>query len=335
MGYTVLDLADRLRSEGDAYKFMEELRWGDGEAVCPHCANLGASYIEPANGVSRKTRTGNLSERRVWRCFSCRKQFSVTTGTVFHGSKVALRIWVLVIFEMCSSKNGVSAREVERKYGVCARTAWFMMHRIREAMTRDNLVAPMQGRVQADETFIGGLEKNRHASKKHFPAPADGPYEPGSGFGPRWRDDKTAVLSLIDADTGEARSRIVPNVTGATLSKAMSEMGVNKAETVLHTDGLKSYRKIAGEFAAHEYVDHEDGEYVRDGVSTNMAENFFSQLKRSLDGTHHHVSKEHLSRYLAEYDYRFSTRKESDTARMQRLMGQVHGKRLTYKRVTA
>ncbi|MCA1705286.1 MAG: transposase, partial [Actinobacteria bacterium] len=125
MGLTVLQIADRLQTEADAYRYMEELRWGDGEPVCPHCDGIGATYIRPLNGVSRKTRTGANSERRVWRCCSCDKQFSAITGTVFHGTKVSIRTWILVIFEMCSSKNGVAAREIERKYGVASRTAWF------------------------------------------------------------------------------------------------------------------------------------------------------------------------------------------------------------------
>ncbi len=122
--------------------------------------NMGASFIEPTNGVSRKTRTGAATQRRVWRCFSCRKQFSVLTGTVFHGTRLSLRTWVLVIFEMCASKNGVSAREIERKYGVCPRTAWFMLHRICEAMAGDPLVAVMSGVIVADETWSSGDPTN-------------------------------------------------------------------------------------------------------------------------------------------------------------------------------
>src|SRR5438552_5589075 len=146
MGFTVGQIADRLRSEADAYLFMEQLRWPDGDPICPHCDNAGASFIQPTNGVSRKTRTGAMTERRVWRCLTCRKHFSAITGTVFHGTKAPLRIWILVIFEMCASKNGVAAREIERKYGVCNRTAWFMMHRIREAMKHDGLIQTMRGR---------------------------------------------------------------------------------------------------------------------------------------------------------------------------------------------
>lgn len=325
MKLTVPKIAERLQTEADAYLLMEELRWGDGEPICPHCDNIGASYIQPTNGVSRKTRTGAMSERRVWRCLSCRKQFSVLTGTIFHGTKVPLRTWVLVVFEMCASKNGIAAREVERKYGVCARTAWHMMHRIREAMTNDVLITTMRGTIVADETWIGGNPVNRHQRRYVEPVPVI----PGENL----LTDKTNVLSLVNAETGEVRSRIIPDVSGATLRKVIAEQ-VDMAGSVLHTDQSKSYLPLAAEFIAHEAVNHSEGEYVRGVVSTNKAENYFSQLKRSIDGTHHRISREHLPRYLAEFDYRFSTRKMSDTARMHALMGRVAGRRLSYKRIT-
>lgn len=336
---TVIQLGDRVRTEGDAYKFMEELRWGDHGPACPHCDSRAATYIRPMNGESRKTRTGAMSERRVWRCDSCRKQFSVITGTVFHGTKVSLRKWVLVIFEMCASKNGVSAREVERKYGVCGRTAWFMMHRIREAMKTDALVQTMRGVVVADETFIGGKGKNRKHGQRFHPPTTDGhiPIVPGKRRMNDHLANKTAVLSLVDS-TGQVRSRVVPDVTGATLRKAIAEQ-VDMANTILHTDEAKSYKTFAHELLAHETVNHSEDEYVRyeNGkvITSNQAENYFSQLKRSLDGTHHHVSRTHLPRYLAEFDYRHSTRSMSDTERMAQLMGKVDGKRLTYKRVSS
>src|SRR5438552_448429 len=125
MGMTVIDIADRVQTEADAYRFMEQLRWGEGAPACLHCNSADTVLIVPKNGHSRATRTGSQSQRRVWRCRSCRKQFSVLTGTVFHGTKISLRKWVLVVFEICTSKNGVSAREIERKYGLCPRTAWF------------------------------------------------------------------------------------------------------------------------------------------------------------------------------------------------------------------
>ena len=294
---------------------MEQLRWGDNEPTCPHCNNMGATFIEPRNGVSRKTRTGAASERRVWRCRSCRKQFSVLTGTVFHGARVSLRLIVLVFFEMCASKNGVSAREVERKYGVCPRTAWFLLHRIREAMDQASPVGKMVGTIAADETFIGGKLRNMHANKRETAPP------------------KTVVLTLVNRNTGEARSRVIPNVKGRTLRRAL-QADVHLSST-LHTDDAGGYRNVSEFLAEHHTVNHAEGEYVRDGkITSNQAENFFSQLKRSLDGTHHHVSRVHLPRYLAEFDYRFTTRAMSDGDRMTRAIRNVGGRRLTYKRIT-
>ena len=132
---------------------------------CPHCgAKDSAWYIRPLNGTARKTRTGSMSQRRVWKCGACRKQFSVLTGTIFHGSKIPVRTWLLVMFEMCAAKNGVSAREIERKFELTAKTAWFMLHRIREAMRREPLVGMLRGTVMSDETRIGGTPANRHRS---------------------------------------------------------------------------------------------------------------------------------------------------------------------------
>ncbi len=148
----VLSLADKLRTEADAYLYLEELRWGD-RPICPHCGSVRKPYfLNPANGASRKTRTGTASQRRVWKCADCREQFSVLTGTIFHGSKIPVRTWVFVIFEMCSSKNGVAAREIQRKYELTGKSSWFMLHRIRQAMKRDPLAGLLSGGVVADET---------------------------------------------------------------------------------------------------------------------------------------------------------------------------------------
>ena len=153
---SIPSLMARLRTESDAYLLLEQLRWGN-EPVCPHCGTIGGHYfLKPANGVNRKTRTGSRSERRVWKCKACRRQFTVLVGTVLHGSKISVRTWVLVILEMCASKNGVSAREIERKYDLTPKSAWFMCHRIREAMRRDPLASLLSGTVAADETWFGG-----------------------------------------------------------------------------------------------------------------------------------------------------------------------------------
>lgn len=239
------------------------------------------------------------------------------TGTIFHGTKIPVRLWVLVVFEMCSSKNGVAAKEIERKYGIDSKSAWFMLHRIREAMKRDPLAGLLSGRVTADETWIGGKPSNRHGHKR--------------GQGGQGKTDKTPVVALVCHETGEVRAESVADVTGETLHSVLREQ-VDAARTYLQTDSSSSYTKLGQEFARHSSVDHTAGEYVRGEVSTNTAENFFSQFKRSVDGTHHFVSRDHLNRYLAEFSFRYSTRKLSDAERMSLLLGRVHHHRLVYKK---
>jgi hypothetical protein len=235
-----------------------------------------------------------------------------------HGSKVSLRIWLFVIFEMCANKNGIAAREIERKYGIASRSAWFMTQRIREAMSSDNY-GPFTGNVVSDETFIGGQPKNRHFRKdglsRKFPK-------------------KTAVIALIDADKGVVRSQVITDVSAIALRRVLAE-NVDIPKVTLHTDLWGGYTSVGKQMAAHHTVDHHIGQYTAELTNgTNKAENFFSQLKRSIDGTHHNVSRVHLNRYLAEFDFRYSTCDYSDTARMNMLVGLLGGKRLTYKRVT-
>ncbi len=312
------EITKRVSDDEAAYLFLEELRWGD-RPVCPHCGSIGQHYfLTPKAEDGRKTRTGKITVRRVWKCRDCRKQFSVTTGTIMHGSKISLRTWVLVIFEMCASKNGVASREIERKYGLTPRSAWFLLQRIREAMKDDDPDTLLSGIVTADETFIGPNPKNLHSKQRHA---EDRKYR-----------NKTAVISMIQRDTGEVRSRVIPNVRAETLKAALLQE-VDLPATILHTDQAPTYTKVGWKAAEHHSVNHALGEYVRGNVTTNHAEGFFSQLKRSLDGTFHHVSVEHLPRYLAEFDYRFTTRKMSDSQRVDRLMGRV-GRRLTYDDLT-
>src|SRR3954467_9734617 len=190
---SIPQLAKAVPDEDAAYRFLENLRWGD-KPVCPHCGSVRKPYfLKPANGTSRKTRTGSASERRVWKCADCRKQFSVLTGTIFHGTKIPVRTWIFVIFEMCASKNGVSAREIERKYDLTPKSAWFMLHRVREAMKKEPMAGLLTGRVVSDETFYGGKPSNRHG---HDPSKGT------SGV-----SDKTPIQSLVSRETGEVRSR--------------------------------------------------------------------------------------------------------------------------------
>ena len=313
-------LAKHFSDEAAAWELVERMRWPDGP-VCPHCGDRNRAYfLKPRNG-NRTTTTGRVTYRRLWKCKACRKQFSVLMGTIFERSQVPLSKWLLALYLMSASKNGIAANELRRTIDVTQTTAWYMLHRLREAMRQASLDT-LSGIIVADEAYIGGEPKNRHR-------PAGATHRRGMGT------DKTPVLSLIHARTGEVRSRVVPKADSTNISKVLAEQ-VNEAASVLWTDEGSWYSPVGRQFLLHETVNHSEEEYVGPlGQTTNQAENFFSQLKRSLDGTFHHISKEHLPRYLDEFDFRFTTRKLSDSARMERIIDQTEGRRLTYRRVTA
>ncbi len=303
---TFSQIAKYFSDEAEAYKLVERLRWPNGP-VCPHCGVIDhAYYLEPKEGP-RKTRTGNTSDRRVWKCGACRKQFSVLVGTIFEDSRIPLSKWLLAIHEMCADKNGVSALELSRKLGITYKSAWFMAHRIREAMKRPPLLGKLQGTIEVDETYVGGRAKGKRG---------------------RGAANKTPVVSLVERD-GEVRSQVMEQVTSANIGKVMQEH-IEPTATVM-TDQFQAYKTPGKQFASHEVVDHSKDEYVKGKAHTNTAEGYFSQLKRSIDGTHHHVSEKHLNRYLAEFDYRYSTRKVKDGERTEEAIRRVAGKRLTYR----
>ncbi len=211
---------------------------------------------------------------------------------------------------MCASKNGVAAREIQRKYELTRKTAWFMTQRIREAMRRDPLAGLLSGTIVADETWIGGKARAKRGTIQ------------GAAKGERVIPDKSIVITLVDRESGEARSRVIPDVTAVTLYGAISRQ-VEMTRSRLMTDENRAYNAIGNQFVdRHDRVYHAGGEFVRGVVTTNPVENFFGQLKRSIDDTHHRVSHEHLHRYLAEFDFRYSTRKMADAQRVALLMGQ-------------
>lgn len=193
MEFNYLSLIDEIKTEADAYRLLEKLRW-NGMPVCAHCGSDHVYYLNPANGTDRKTRTGSESQRRVWKCGTCRKQFSVLTGTIFHGTKISIRKWVLVIFEMCSNKNGLAAREIERKYNLSPKSAWFMTHRIREAMKCVPLKGMLQGTIVADETYFGGAARKSH---QHMSRKPGAKFEDRQTIEARKAKPKTPVFTLV------------------------------------------------------------------------------------------------------------------------------------------
>lgn len=286
-----------------AREALEAIRWPEGP-VCPHCGNLDRDRI--AKGRGKAHRAG------LYYCAACNGQFTVTVGTVMERSKIPLSKWLLAMHLMGASKKGVSALQLSRMLGVTYKSAWFLCHRIREAMA-PKVCGPLGGTnkvVESDETFIGGKAKNRAYAKR----------EP----------KKHAVLALVDRE-GNSYSFHIANVKATTLREPLTK--VVSRESHLVTDELTSYSRVGREFAGHTTVNHSIDQYVRLGgfAHVNTAESRFSLMKRAVFGTHHSVSEAHLTRYLAEWDFKFNTRKLDDGERATLIAQGIEGKRLTYR----
>lgn len=298
-------LSDKhFHDERAAYAFVEARLWPNGP-TCPHCGNADPNRIVKMAGKS--TRIG------VHNCRECRKPFTVKVGTVFESSHVPLRLWLQAVHLLCSSKKGISSNQLHRILGVTLKTAWFMSHRIREAM-RDGSLAPMGGSggvVEADETFIGKL---------------DGVPKQRAGYA-----DKNVVLTLVERG-GSARSFHIDN---ASVAQIVPIVRANIArETELRTDEAIHYRGVGLEFASHEAVVHSRKEYVRGDVHTNTVEGYYSIFKRGMKGVYQHCAEKHLHRYLSEFDFRYSNRVRlgvDDVERADRALKGAIGKRLTYR----
>jgi transposase-like protein len=294
--------------EAAAYAKLESILWPNGP-YCPRCGSFDRIT---------KVKGGRMG---LWRCGPCKRQFRVTVGTVFESAHVPLNLWFQAMHLLCTSKKGMSSHQIHRVLGVTYKTAWFMTHRIREAMApHSHLLAALGGDgkiVEVDETFIGGREKNKHAWKR-----TEGNIG-GKG--------KEAVFSLVERG-GTVRSHHVPAVDARTLRPVLQAQ-LDKA-SFLMTDGEGQYRILGPMFAKHEAVNHGIGEYVRGEAHTNTVEGYFSILKRGIIGTYHHVSQQHLKRYLAEFDFRYNQRISlgvNDAARTERALRGIVGKRLTYR----
>lgn len=293
--------------EQAAYDYVEAKLWPNGP-VCPKCGE-----------TERTTKMQGASTRiGTYKCRACRKPFTVKVGTIFEASHIPMHKWLQAIYLMCSSKKGISSHQLSRTLEITVKSAWFMTHRIREAMRTDNtgLLGSGGGTVEVDETFIG----NAFPPKK----------------GQRAYAHKNKILSLLDRDTGQTRSMVVDNLKIDTLYPILRANIAKEAKIM--TDDALHYRRLGKEFAKHNTVKHSTGEYVfafDKTIHTNTIEGFFSVFKRGMKGVYQHCRPQHLNRYMAEYDFRYNHRTKlgfDDINRADIALLGVKGKRLTYER---
>jgi transposase-like protein len=292
----LVKLAQDFADEDSARAYLEAIRWPNGP-VCPHC--------ESTNVYKINSKPGSKTRKGVHKCRGCRKQFTVTVGTIFESSHIPLSKWLLAVHLMCASKKGMSAHQLHRMLGVTYKTAWFMCHRIRYAMTQEPLASKLLGTVEVDETYVGG--KVRGTS--------------------RGRRDKPPVVALVERD-GDVRAFPMKQVTEANLLDAI-RTNVDPSARVM-TDSHPAYTHVGREFEHHS-VSHVRNEWVRGDAHTQTVEGYFSLLKRGIVGTYHHVGDEHLHRYVDEFSFRYNRRKVDDGQRAAMAIQGAEGKRLMYR----
>src|SRR5215203_5007571 len=303
----------QFHDEAAAFAWLEGVIWPEGP-VCPHCGGMGRiSKIKP--NPEKRVRMG------LHKCGDCSKQFTVKVGTVFEHARMPLNMMLQAVHLLTSSKKGISAHQLHRILGVQYKSAWFLAHRIREAM-RDGSLAPMGGNggfVEVDETFIGNDRTTKPKGVKT-----------GRGF-----HQKHKVLSLVERDTGQKRSMVVDDLSAKSLVPILRENIAREARVM--TDEAGQYQKLGAEFAEHGFVRHGQGEYGRGDIHTNTIEGAFSIFKRGMKGVYQHCGKQHLHRYLAEFDFRYNNRVAlgcDDPMRADRALTGIKGKRLTYRAET-
>lgn len=301
--------------EQRAHDFFVSLRWPEG-VICPHCQSKNVGNLSVSEA---KTRKGNITVRRVWNCKDCKSQFTAKVGSVFEDSPLPLSKWLPAVWMICGAKNGISSCELARALGVTQKSAWFMLHRIREAM-RDGIFN-LCGEVEADETWIGAKARNMHAHK-------------WAAFKSTNRAHQTAVAGLLERSSGNKTSKVKLKIVQNTKRSTVQPNVRNNvmAGSEVFTDALLSYVGLEDAYT-HNVIDHALA-YVDGKIHTNGLENFWSLLKRTIKGTYVRPAPFHLARYLDEQATRFNERKTTDADRFASTLGRVDGRRLTYKKLT-
>lgn len=296
---TLIEAVQYFADSKNCVEFVKKLRWPDGKVICPRCTSENVK---------------ELSTRQIFKCYGCKKQFSVKVGTIFEQSPLPLSKWLPAMWIIAGAKNGVSSCEIARSLGVCQKTAWFMMHRIREAMQNGSFVK-LNGVVEADETYVGGKIGNKHVWERMKSQQGK-------------KSNKTIVMGMVERG-GRVTTKVLDDTTG---NRLVSEI-LNNVDTkaTVYTDDLNAYGPL-GKVYKHEQVNHK-WEYVRGEAHTNTIEGYWSLFKRTLKGTYIHMAPFHLERYLTEQGFRYNTRKGDDAYRFETAVSQIFGQRLTWKQL--
>lgn len=300
---SMFDLTRHFPDEQSCRDALALARW-NGKPVCVHC------------GSSRKIYP--IADGKLLKCADCRQPFSVRVGTIFEDSALPLQKWYMALWLITSHKKGISSLQLHRDIGVTQKTAWHMLHRIRYALANKTFRKPLDGIVEVDETYIGGLEKNKHRSKRKHVGTG------GAG--------KMAVIGMLDRDDAIVVTQPVHRVNARTL-QGMMKSHIHASSTIMTDEGAP-YRRTGEHFDGHETINHFDGEYVRGDAHTNTLDGFWSLLKRGIIGIYHQVSVDHLHRYCDEFSYRYNTRDMKDAKRFSSVLSHLNG-RLTYKKLTS
>ena len=299
-GMSLVEAVNKFSDEAEAEKWFVETRWPNGVA-CPFCGSID-------DVMERKNR-----KPQPWRCTACRKDFSVKTNTLMHSSKLPLSTWAIAFYLVTTNLKGVSSMKLHRDLGVTQKTAWHLAHRIRE--TWQDKRFEFLGPVEVDETYVGGKEKNKHSNKK---------LKSGRGT-----IGKVPVVGIKDRETNQVHAVVVTNTDKVTLQNFVKESTVEGAK--VYTDEAAAYKGLLN----HESVSHSVGEYVKDQAHTNGIESFWSMLKRGYDGTYHHMSLQHLGRYIGEFSGRHNDRPADTIEQMQNMVLGLNNRRLRYADLTA